>query len=371
MILPTTYITTLILAILCLVCWGSWATTRKMNNGWRFELYSVDFAVGLMLAAVVAAATFGTISSGFVETDILMLSVWDNLTIARKTSLGLAFAGGGLFCLGNLLLMATIAIAGLSVAFPLGIGVAVLTGVLWGYFLGPQTSPVLLGGGSLAMVASVIVSALSYRSLLQDKAALPPPADAALEAQPVVDARKSRPGHGRSTPAKASSNLLKTVLLGVGSGLLIGSFMPLVALSRESEIGLGPYTAAVMVAIGVLLSTPAYVLVLMNLPIEGDTLGIGNYFGGGLKNHLLGILGGCLWGVGAIAYFVAGSAPKSADFSPATVQAAGYGAAVLAALWGLVAWKEYASARGKTLGLVAVALLLFAGGVGLVALAQL
>ncbi len=370
MILPTTYMTTLLLAVLSMVCWGSWANTQKMTGRWRSELYFIDFAIGVLMAAIVAAATFGTISGGFVETDTLMLSVMDNLSVARRVSLGAALLAGGVFNLANMLLLAGIALAGMSVAFPFAIGVALAAAVVWSYFLNPGANPTLLFSGAGAVVAAVVASALSYRSLILDKAAAPLK-DASSGKQPApTTARQAfvaRPPNPRELP---KSTFGKAMLLSVICGVLMSCFMPLVALSEKSEVGLGPYTACLIVAVGVVLSAPVIGLVFMNLPVEGHPIGFGDYFKRGLKRHLLGVAGGCLWGTGTAAYFVAVTAPRVTGFRPVVVEALGYGAALLAALWGLVVWKEFAGARRKTLGLVVAVFVLFAAGLVLMVSAR-
>src|SRR5437016_10103019 len=147
MILPATYISALLLTVLSMICWGSWANTFKLAGKWRFELFYYDYALGVLLAAIVAAYTFGSLGSD--------LSFSDNLLIASKRNMAYAVAGGTVFNLANMLLVAAISVAGLAVAFPVGIGLALVVGVIWNYFLNPQGNPVLLAVGVVLVVGAI------------------------------------------------------------------------------------------------------------------------------------------------------------------------------------------------------------------------
>lgn len=163
----------------------------------------------------------------------------------------------------------------------------------------------------------------------------------------------------------------KGIVVSLISGVLMGSFYPVVELSKVGDIGLGPYTVAFFFAIGVFGSTFIFNIYFMNLPIHGKSVDFGAYFKGTRNQHLLGVLGGLLWCTGAIANFTAASAPKSVQVGPAVSYALGQGATMVSALWGLLVWKEFAGAQGKVKGLIALMLLLFVAGLTLVSLAPL
>jgi glucose uptake protein len=74
-----------------------------------------------------------------------------------------AKAGGAVFNVANLLLVAAIDIAGLAVAFPVGIGLALVVGVLLNYLLSPRGNPALLFGGVLLVTLAIVLDALAYR----------------------------------------------------------------------------------------------------------------------------------------------------------------------------------------------------------------
>src|SRR5580693_117297 len=158
MILPDSYSSALLLIILSMLCWGSWANTFKLTGKpagkWRFELFYYDYSVGVLLAAVTAAYTFGSMGSE--------LSFSDNMLVAGKRNMAYAVAAGMVFNLANMLLVAAISVAGLAVAFPVGIGLALVMGVIWNYFLNPQGNPMLLAAGVTLVMGAIIVDPLAY-----------------------------------------------------------------------------------------------------------------------------------------------------------------------------------------------------------------
>lgn len=331
MILPHTYFTALLLMIISMLCWGSWANTFKLTKGWRFELFYFDYAFGVLLAAILAALTFGSMGDE--------LSVSDNLTITGKRQLAFALGAGVVFNLANMLLVAAISVAGLAVAFPVGIGLALVIGVIWNYVLNPQGNPYLLFSGALLVTLAIVVDALAYRK------------------------------HGESSGAKTRFSL-KGVVLSLISGVLMGSFYPLVEMSKESEIGLGAYGVALVFAAGVFFSTFIFNLYFINLPVQGDPVPIMAYFTrGAMRNHLLGVLGGMIWCAGAVANFAAASAPKDVNVGPATSYALGQGATMISVLWGLLVWKEFAGATARVRTLLTVMMVLFIAGLALVSIA--
>jgi glucose uptake protein len=316
-----------------MICWGSWANTFKMARKWRFELYYFDYAFGVVVAAVVAAMTFGSMGND--------LSVSDNLLITGKTHMALALVAGGIFNLANMLLVAAISLSGLAVAFPVGIGLALIIGVLWNYLLRPAGSPLLLFGGVAIVMIAILVDAMAYRE------------------------------HGVSAKAGSMRFSLKGLILSLVAGVLMGTFYPLVEMSRATEVGLGPYTAALFFAAGVLGSTFVFNLYFMNLPVQGEPVGFGSYFIGGIRNHVLGLFGGIIWCAGAIANFVAASVPPEVNVSPAMSYAMGQGATLISALWGLIVWKEFAGANSRVRMLLTLMIVLFIVGLGMISVAPL
>ena len=350
MILPSTYQTALLLTILAMLCWGSWANTLKLAGKWRFELFYFDFSFGAILLAILAGFTFGSMGE-----DLTFL---DNLAVTRTLYIAYAGIAGVIFNLGNILLVGGISIAGMSVAFPISMGLALVIGAVWSFSLGAEGSPALLFGGAVVVLLAVIVGAKSYRAHVKSR----PPASQPTAPDP---AKRQRSG---ARPRRSS---VKAIVVSVASGFLIGSFYPLIEMSREGELGLGPYAAALIFTCGIFASTFVYNLILMNLPLEGEPLELTEYFRGPLKNHILGLAGGIIWCAGTIVYFVSTSAPPEANVGPAITFAMIQGATLISTLWGIVLWKEFSGANSKVKGLLALMLLLFAMGLTLLSIAPL
>jgi len=331
--------------MLCsMLCWGSWANSFKLTRKWRFELFYFDYALGVLAASLILALTFGTLGfDGF--------SFRDDLQQAGLRQDAWALVAGVVFNLGNMLLVAAISIAGMAVAFPVGIGLALVIGVVWNYFINPTGNRELLFGGMAIIVGAIIVDALAYRSY-----ALQRSRQAARE--------------GRSRGVRKSMST-KGIVLSLAAGALMGSFYPLLqnASSLSGEVGLGPYAIAFVFALGVFFSTFVFNLVFMNLPIQGSPLEITEYFKGSLKNHALGILGGAIWAAGLTSSLVAAAAEGDAKVGPAVSYGVGQCAAMVSTLWGLFVWREFAGADGKVKSLIALMLILFFGGLTLVSLA--
>jgi len=344
MILPSTYYATLALMILSMLCWGSWANTFKLAGKWRFELFYFDYAFGVMIAAAVAALTVGTLGfDGF--------SFRDDLLHAGKTQDLYGFLAGVVFNAANMLLVAAISLAGMSVAFPVAIGLALVIGVIASYVIKPQGSPVMLFAGAALVVVAVIINSQAYKLYRLSK----------LDEQ-------IRSGQVKSTRKVVS---IKGVVLSLISGVLMGAFFPLVEKGKETDAGLGPYAIAFLFAVGVLVSTFLFNLFLMNLPITGEPIEIFEYFKGSLRQHGLGLLGGIIWCAGTIASFVAASAEGHASVGPAVSYGVGQGATLISALWGLLIWKEFKDAPGKVNAMLGLMFALFVIGLVLISVAPL
>src|SRR5579871_4190293 len=344
MILPDTYLGALLLTILSMLCWGSWANTFKLTGKWRFELFYYDYSIGVLLAAILAAYTFGSMGSE--------LSFSDNMIVAAKRNMSYAVGAGMVFNLANMLLVAAISVAGLAVAFPVGIGIALVMGVLWNYILNPQGNPTLLASGVALVMCAIVVDALAYSA----------------HATPAQTAPSPRRAKSKSSIGS------KGIVLSVISGVLMGSFYPLVEMSKAGGVdaaGLGPYAVAFLFALGVFFSTFIYNLYFLNLPVEGPPLSMFAYFKGTLPQHALGIFGGIVWCAGAISNFVAASAPNRVQVGPAISYAIGQGATMVSALWGVLVWKEFAGAGSRVRTLLTLMFVLFLAGLMLVAVAPL
>jgi len=311
--------------ILSMVCWGSWANTQKLCKNWRFELFYWDYVWGILLATVFIGFTLGTTNSASPD------SFMTNLGRADAHHLLLAFLGGIVFNIANILLVAAIAIAGLAVAFPIGIGLALVIGSVLNYIITPAGNPLLLFGGIALVCVAIVLDAMAYRKISQD--------------------------------LKVSTRgILLSLLCGVGMGL----FYPFVAKALTGPNHLGPYTVAYVFGIGVLVCTVPLNYIFMRRPVSGPPVGFGDYLRGNKALHFWGVLGGMIWGVGTISNFVASYVQM---VGPAASYALGQGATMVSAIWGVFVWKEFAGADRPVKRLLALMFAFFIAGLICVALA--
>lgn len=326
MILATTYSAAVLLGLLSMFLWGTWASAFKATRNWRFELFYFDFAAGALIAAAIAAFTLGSMGDE--------LSFTDNLLIAGKRQIAFGVAAGVVFNLGNLLLLAAVSVSGMIVAFPIGLGLAFAIGILWAFIFPALGNVYYLIGGAVLAILAAAVCALAYR-----------------------------------VQGGAKGFSAKGVILSVASGMLMGFSYPVLEMSRAGEIGLGPYAVAFMFAVGVFASTFVFNLYFMNLPVHGPAVSMVDYFRPKtMRNHALGLVGGALWCAGVIANFVAGATLEAA-VPPRLIYALGHAAAFVALLWGVVVWGEFRPANSRAKGMLAIAVLLLAAGLALAALA--
>src|ERR1019366_4104231 len=319
MILPGSYGAVLTLLIVGMLAWGTWVNLFKAAGGkWRFELFYFDFAAGVLLAAVVIAMTAGSLGfDGF--------SVRDDLQLAGKRQDLWGFTAGVVFNLGNMLLLGAVSIAGIAVAFPAGMGFALIVATFWNFALNPGGSAALLFIGAAVILVAILFDILAFRTWSAAKA------KAAL----------AEAGTGKPRRRKSS---LKGVFLSLAGGLLIGSFEPLIQMARAGENGLGPYSIGLIFALGVVFSTFVFNLFFMNLPVQGKPIEIAEYFKARLSRHGLGIIGGIVWYGGMVAILVGGRVEGAARVAAPVSYALEQGAIVIALLCGLFLWREYAGA---------------------------
>ena len=330
MLTPHSYLSALLLMLLSMLCWGSWANTQKIDKGWRFELFYLDYTVGLVIAATVMGMTLGNVHPGAAD------SFWVNLRGASGRSVAEAFAGGLIFSIGNLLLVAAISVAGMAVAFPVGAGLGLVIGAVLNYLVSPMGNAWLIFGGIGLVVVAIVLDALAYKAHLSQEA-------------------------GAAT-ASGSKGIVLSVLGGIGAGL----FYPPVAKSLVGAGHLVPYTVDVVFALGALVSAVPMVWILMKRPVAGASLGWKDYGAGGFRVHAWGWLGGAVWGVGTLANFVASAVPM---IGPATSFAMGEGNTMISAVWGVFVWKEFAGASGRVRWLLGLMFLCFLAGLTAIALA--
>ena len=344
MILPQTSSLVLALMVLSLLFLGGWASMFKAAGKWRYELFYLDFAFGVIIAVAVCSFTVGDLGfDGF--------SFIDDLQHAGKRQWVFALVAGMIFNLGNILLLGAVSVAGLTIAFPGALGVALLLRTLLGFTGNATANTTLVLLGCLFILTSVVVNAITYRVV------------GVLRHEQLA-----RAGVAKST---RRPNPVKGIILIVVSGLLMGSIGGLMAKAREGDLGMGPYAAGAMFALGVFVSSFVYVVFLMNLPVEGEPLEFTAYFKGRLGQHILSFLGGVLWYLGILAALVGSSVPETLQPQEPLRFLLAQGAAVVAALLGIVAWRELKGGDMRVRILAALMLVLFVCGLTMIGLAPL
>jgi glucose uptake protein len=312
-IVVDSYPAAVVMCVITMLCWGSWANTQKLaSREWRFQLYYWDYALGVFLLALVLACTLG--STGATGRDFP-----DDLHQAEGQWLASAFLGGVIFNLSNILLVAAIDIAGLAVAFPVGVGLALCLGVVTTFRATRQGDVPMLSLGVAAILVAIMLDALAYGRLAS---------------------------RGQSAPVKG-------IVISVAAGLLMGWFYSFVAramgridpVTHMLESGkLSPYTAIVLFSAGVLLSNLLWNSAMMIKPLTGTPVAFGDYFTkGNFRLHLIGILGGVIWNIG-MSFNIIASTKAGAALS----YGLGQGATMIGALWGVFVWKEFKGAPRGT-----------------------
>jgi glucose uptake protein len=253
------------------------------------------------------------------------------------------------FNLANMLLMAAIAVAGMTVAFPISAGLALIAGVVISRFQKPMGNPLIAFAGCVLIFVAILIAGAVYRFINE-----------------IRHEAKARAGKAKSTKRPVA---VKGVVISLLSGALIAGCYPLLAKAKEGEAGLGPYSVAMIFAGGVFVSTFVFNLFFMNLPIEGDPVDFMEYFQSSPRAHGLALLGGIVWCLGAVAGFVAASA-ENVRIVPSLTYALSQAPALIAILWGTLVWREFKDGDARTKSLVGLMFILFTVGVTLVSLAQ-
>jgi glucose uptake protein len=299
MFVPHDFNLALLMMIISAVCWGSWANTYKGVKNYRFELFYWDYAIGIFLISLVLAFTMGSTAND--STSFL-----NNVRAADPSNITSTLLGGAIFNLANLLLVAGIDMAGLATAFPVSIGIALVVGVVSSYILQPKGNAGLLAAGVACAVVAVVLDGKAYANL--------------------------------STTNRSVSK--KSIIVCIVSGVLMGLWAPFVTRAMTRGNTLGPYSVAVFLTLGALLSCFVWNIYFMEKPLVGEPVQFADFFRGPMSGHFLGLLGGCIWGLGTVFNLVA------ARFSGVAISyAIGQSAPMVAALWGVLAWKEFRSAN--------------------------
>ncbi len=321
MLLPESFSAALVLMLFSVACWGSWPNTYRLSRGWRLEFYHFDHPMGVVLVATLVAVTLGRAFGG--------PTFLDDLREAQAVPLVCAAIGGMCLNIGNFLLMAGVARVGMAIAFPVSVGFALVVSTVLSYWIHPVGDPVLLGGGVALVFCAVLTNSLVSRA----------------------DGARGRTG---------SRTGLAMCLV---SGMLFSAAGPLVAKALAPPRPLAPYGTALVYALGALAATVPLLLVLKRRPLGGMPLRAEEYAAGSVRNHVSGLLGGTIWGAGMVASFVA-----AGYVGMAVAGAVGQANPLVAALWGIVVWKEFRGASRRTHMLLALMIALYSAGLLLLGL---
>jgi len=325
---PQTFGVALLMMITSAICWGSWANTYKGVKNYRFELFYWDYAIGIFLSTLIYGHTLGMLHDD--PTNLirnLHAGGWDNAIWV--------VVAGAIFNLANLLLVAAIDMAGLAIAFPVSIGIALVVGVVSSYALQPKGNAGLLAAGVICALLAVVLDGKAYGML-------------------------SAAGGGADRGLSR-----KSIVTCVVSGVLMGVWAPFVTKAMTQGHALGPYGVAIFLTFGALLSCFIWNIYFMKRPLVGEPVKFGDYFRGPALGHLLGLLGGCIWGTGMTFNLVA------ANYTGVAISyAIGQSAPMVAALWGVLVWKEFKGAPAKAYAYLAFMFVFYVIAILLVARAN-
>ena len=325
MFIVNSYALAIVFCFITMLCWGSWGNTQKLaGKTWRYELFYWDYVIGIVLLSLISAFTLGSIGAeGRSFIPDLQQASWGNI--------GSAFLGGIVFNAGNILLSTAISLVGMSVAFPVGVGLALVLGVIINYMASQKGDPVFLFLGVALVTVAIIVNALASRKV-------------------------------SSGTQKVTT---KGIFVAILAGVLMSFFYRFIAASMDLDNFVAPaagkmtpYTAVVIFSLGILASNFLFNTILMKRPLDGNPVSYKTYFKGGFSIHMVGILGGIIWGIGnSINLIAAGKAGAAISYG------LGQGATLVAALWGVFIWKEFKGGPKSTNTMLAVMFILFALGI--------
>jgi len=324
MFIVDSYFLAVVFCFVTMLCWGSWGNTQKLAaKTWRYELFYWDYVIGILVFSILMGFTMGSFGDSG-------RSFIPDLQQADSSSIVSAIIGGIVFNAANILLSASVSLAGLAVAFPLGVGIALVLGVFVNYFNAPKGDPVLLFIGVALIMLAVIFNGIA--------------------------AGKMKKGE--------NANGKKGIILAVIAGVLMAFFYRFVAAAMDLNnfeapaVGLlTPYSAFFIFAVGIFISNLLFNTIIMKKPFQGLPVSYSEYFKGNLKTHMVGVLGGVIWAIGtSLSYIAAGKAGAAISY------ALGQGAPMIAAVWGVFIWKEFKGSSKQTNWLLTLMFLMFITG---------
>ena len=337
MVTVTSYSVAVVMCVITMICWGSWGNTQKLaSREWKFQLFYWDYVVGILLFSLLAAFTAGSAGEGG-------RGFLADIAQADAKWLWYPVLSGVIFNLSNILLVIAIDIAGMAVAFPVGVGLALVLGVITIYLERPEGDPVIMGLGVALVAIAIIIDALAFRRI-----------------------------GARAATAKG-------ICVSVAAGVLMGFFFKFLAaamgeIRAENSVAvletskISPYTAMVFFAVGILLSNFAFNTLAMKFLLDGSKpVALRDYFSKGTpKLHFVGMLGGFIWCLGTLFSLISSSAA-----GPALSYGLGQGATMVSAFWGVFIWREFKNAPRGTGGLLALMFVFFIAGLAILVCSKL
>ncbi|GAB6009947.1 GRP family sugar transporter [Dysgonomonas reticulitermitis] len=331
MFIVNSYGLAILFCIITMICWGSWGNAQKLaSKTWRYELFYWDYTIGILLFSIVMAFTLGSIGTSG-------RSFLEDLQQADSSNLLSAVVGGIIFNASNILLAAAVSIAGMAVAFPLGVGLALVLGVFINYFGAPKGDPVFLFIGVALVVVAIVLNGVAA---------------------------------GKKDSGGTSKSAKKGIYLAAVAGILMSFFYRFVASAMDlnnfespTTGMITPYTAFFVFAVGVFVSNFLFNTLVMKKPFVGTSVSYSEYFKGSTGTHIVGVLGGCIWALGTLfSYIAAGKAGSAISY------ALGQGAPMIAVIWGLFIWKEFKGSPKVVNTLLTLMFIFFICGLSLIVL---
>lgn len=300
------YSLAVVFCFVTMLCWGSWGNTQKLaSKTWRYEYFYWDYVLGIVVCSLLSAFTLGSHGTGG-------RSFLTDLSQADYSNIGSALLGGIIFNASNILLSAAVAVCGMSVAFPVGVGLALVLGVIINYIGEAKGDPTFIFIGVSLITVAILLNGVAYR-----KAA----------------------SSGRKVSAKG-------LTLAISAGVIMAFFYRFVAASIDltnfehpAPGKMTPYTAVFVFSLGIFASNFLFNTIAMKHPAEGKPISVSGYFKGKIGTHLVGMLGGIIWCVGQSFSMIA-----SEKAGAAISYGLGQGATLVSALWGIFIWKEFKDA---------------------------
>ncbi len=315
------------LCCVTMLCWGSWGNTQKLAaKTWRYELFYWDYVIGILIFSLCWGITLGSVGEGG-------RPFLDDLSQVSLSNFFSALLGGIVFNASNILLSSSMSLAGMSVAFPVGVGLAMVLGVFINYFTQPKGDAIILFLGVFLILLAILANSIASGKVVKNS---------------EIDRTRRKTG----------------LLIAIFSGVLMAFFYRFVAITMDLEhlespaVGMmTPYSALFVFALGIFLSNFLFNTIVMRHPFIGNSVSYKEYFRGNLNTHLVGLLGGGIWALGsACSYIAAGKSGAAISY------ALGQGATMVAALWGILIWKEFKGAsRSITILLISMMFLFFLG----------